>query len=254
MLLVVDIGNTNIVMGAYEGDKLMFISRIMTARDRTADEMAVNIRDVLRLYGADGSEFEGSIVSSVVPPATAAVIPALQRITGKAPLVVGPGIKTGLNIRIDNPAQLGADLAVDAVAAISRYPLPLIICDLGTATTITVINEKGELLGGSIHPGIRLSLEALSNRAAQLPVISIDAPEKIICTNTVDCMRSGAVFGAAAMLDGMIARIEEELNQSCTVVATGGLSAEVTKHTRKRIIHDPELLLEGLRILYYKNK
>lgn len=254
MLLVVDIGNTNIVLGVYDGDKLRFISRIVTARDRTADEMAVNIRDVLRLYDVDGGDFEGSIVSSVVPPATAAVIPALERITGKKPLVVGPGIKTGLNIRIDNPAQLGADLVVDAVAAMARYEKPLIICDMGTATTITVINEKGELLGGSIHPGVRLALEALSGRAAQLPVISIDAPDRVIGTNTVDCMRSGAVIGAAAMLDGMIERIEDELGQTCTVVATGGLSGEITKHTRRKILHDPELLLEGLRLLYNKNK
>lgn len=254
MLLTVDIGNTNIVLGAFEGDKLCFISRILTARNRTPDETAVTIRDVLRLYGAEGADFEGAIVSSVVPPATASVVPALERITGKTPLVVGPGIKTGLNIRIDNPAQLGADLAVDAVAAMSRYPLPLIICDMGTATTITVINKKGELIGGSIHPGVRISLEALSTSAAQLPVISIDAPSNVIGSNTLDCMRSGVVFGAAAMLDGMIERIENELKEKCTVVATGGLSAEITKHTRREIIHDPDLLLEGLRLLYRKNK
>lgn len=254
MLLTVDIGNTNIVLGAFEEDRLCFISRILTARNRTPDETAVTIRDVLRLYGAEGADFEGAIVSSVVPPATASVVPALERITGKKPLVVGPGIKTGLNIRIDNPAQLGADLAVDAVAAMSRYPLPLIICDMGTATTITVINSKGELIGGSIHPGVRISLEALSSSAAQLPVISIDAPNKVIGSNTLDCMRSGVVFGAAAMLDGMIDRIEEELNDKCTVVATGGLSAEITKHTKHTILHDPDLLLEGLRLLYLKNR
>lgn len=253
MLLTVDIGNTNIVMGAYEGERLRFISRITTARDRTADETAVTLRDVLRLYGVDGADFEGSIVSSVVPPVTASFIPALERITGKTPLVVGPGIKTGLNIRIDNPAQLGADLVVDAVAAMARYEKPLIVCDMGTATTISVINEKGELLGGSIHPGVRVALEALSGRAAQLPVIGIEAPPHVIGTNTVDCMKSGAVIGAAAMLDGMIERIEEELGQTCTVVATGGLSAEISRHTRRKVIHDPELLLEGLRILYKKN-
>ena len=253
MLLTVDIGNTNIVMGAYEGERLRFISRIITARDRTADETAVTLRDVLRLYGVDGADFEGSIVSSVVPPVTASFIPALERITGKTPLVVGPGIKTGLNIRIDNPAQLGADLVVDAVAAMARYEKPLIVCDMGTATTISVINEKGELLGGSIHPGVRVALEALSGRAAQLPVIGIEAPPHVIGTNTVDCMKSGAVIGAAAMLDGMIERIEEELGQTCTVVATGGLSAEISRHTRRKVIHDPELLLEGLRILYKKN-
>lgn len=254
MLLAVDIGNTNIVLGVYDGEDLRFISRIMTARDKTADEMAVTIKDVLRLYDVDGADFEGSIVSSVVPPATASVVPALKRITGKEPLVVGPGLRTGLNIRIDNPAQLGTDLAVDAVAAIARYEKPLIVIDMGTATTITAISEKGEFLGGSIHPGVRISLEALSGRAAQLPVINIDAPGKVIGKNTIDCMRSGAVYGAAAMLDGMIDRIEEELGQPCTAVATGGLAGEVTKHTRREIHYDPDLLLEGLRILYDRNK
>lgn len=254
MLLAVDIGNTNIVLGVYNGDELRFISRIMTARDKTADEMAVTIKDVLRLYDVDGADFEGSIVSSVVPPATDSVVPALKRITGKEPLVVGPGLRTGLNIRIDNPAQLGTDLAVDAVAALARYEKPLVVIDMGTATTISVINEKGEFLGGSIHPGVRISLEALSGRAAQLPVINIDAPGKIIGKNTIDCMRSGAVYGAAAMLDGMIDRIEAELGQPCTAVATGGLAGEVTKHTRRGIHYDPDLLLEGLRILYDRNK
>lgn len=254
MLLTVDIGNTNTVLGVYEGTELRFISRIMTARDKTGDEMAVNIKNVLRLYHVDVDDFEGSIVSSVVPPATASVVPALKRITGKDPLVVGPGFRTGLNIRIDNPAQLGADIAVDAVAAMERYPLPLIICDMGTATTITAINEKGELIGCSIHPGVRLSLAALSERAAQLPDIGIDAPAHVIGKNTVDSMKSGAVYGAAAMLDGMIARIEKEIGQPCTVVATGGLAGEITKHTTREIHYDPDLLLEGLRILYEKNK
>ncbi len=254
MLLAVDIGNTNIVLGAYKGETLTFISRIMTARDKTSDEMAVTIRDVLRLYGVEGADFEGSIVSSVVPPATASVVPALKRITGKDPLVVGPGIRTGLNIRIDNPAQLGTDLAVDAVAALARYEKPLIVIDMGTATTITLLNEKGELVGGSIHPGIRISQEALSGRTAQLPVINVEAPKNVIGTNTVDCMRSGAVFGAAAMLDGMIDRMEAELGMPCTAVATGGLAGEVTKYTKRDIHYDPDLLLEGLRILYNRNK
>jgi len=254
MLLTVDIGNSNIVLGVYEGKELRFISRLVTARDKSGDEMAVNIKSVLHLYGVDGDDFEGAIVSSVVPPVTAAVVPALQRITGKTPLVVGPGLHTGLNIRIDNPAQLGADIAVDAVAAMARYPLPLIVCDLGTATTISVINAKGELIGCSIHPGVRLSLEALSGRAAQLPVISIDAPSRVIGKNTIDSMRSGAVYGAAAMLDGMVLRMEEEIGQPCTVVATGGLAGEITKQMRREVHYDPDLLLEGLRLLYEKNK
>ena len=254
MLLAVDIGNTNIVLGAYENDELKFISRIMTSRDKTADEMAVVIRDVLRLYHVEGADFTGCIVSSVVPPVTASVVPALERITHKKTLVVGPGVKTGLNIKVDDPAQLGADPVVDAVAALGKYKKPLIILDMGTATTISVINEKGEYLGGSIHPGVRLAYEALSTRAAQLPVISIEAPQKVIGSNTVDCMRAGAVYGEAAMIDGMIDRIESELGQKCTAVATGGLSYEITKHTKHEVIHDPNLLLDGLKMIYDRNK
>lgn len=253
MILAIDIGNTNIVIGAYRGESLQFLSRIMTSRDKTADEMAVSLRDILALYQVDPTDLDGSIVSSVVPAVTDTVAPAVTRITGKAPLIVGPGIKTGLNIKIDNPAQLGADLVVDAVAALAKYPRPIVIFDMGTATTISVINRAGEMLGGAILPGVRLGLGALSRSAAQLPEISVEAPARVIGTNTVDCMRSGVVFGAAAMLDGMLERIEAELGAPCTAVATGGMSGEITKFTRRKVLHDPHLLLEGLRILYGKN-
>ena len=172
---------------------------------------------------------------------------------GNTNIVIGPGIKTGLNIKIDNPAQLGADLVVDAVAALAKYPRPIVIFDMGTATTISVINRAGEMLGGAILPGVRLGLGALSSSAAQLPEISVEAPARVIGTNTVDCMRSGVVFGAAAMLDGMLERIEDELGEACTAVATGGMSGEITRFTRRKVLHDPNLLLEGLRILYQKN-
>ncbi len=253
MILVVDIGNTNIVIGAYDGDDLKFISRIMTSRERTSDEYAVLIKDVLGLYGVSSDDIEGSIISSVVPPVSKAVAPAVKRITGKEPLIVGPGIKTGLSIKIDNPAQLGADLVADAVGAAELYPKPIIIIDMGTATTVSVVGRSGQMLGGAIIPGVRTGLEALSSKAAQLPVISIEAPDKVIGSNTVDCMRSGVVFGTASMLDGMIDRINEELGDKCTVVATGGLSEEIVRHTRREIVHNPQLLLYGLKTLYRKN-
>lgn len=253
MVLVVDIGNTNIVIGAYDGDDLCFISRIMTSREKTSDEYAVLIKDILALYGVSPQNIEGSIISSVVPPVSKAVAPAVKMITGKEPLIVGPGIKTGLSIKIDNPAQLGADLVADAVGAAELYQKPIIIIDMGTATTVSVVGKSGEMLGGAIIPGVRTGLEALSSKAAQLPVISIEAPDKVIGSNTIDCMRSGVVFGAASMLDGIIDRINEELGDKCTVVATGGLSEEIVRHTRRDIIHNPQLLLHGLKTLYRKN-
>ncbi len=253
MILAVDIGNTNIVMGVYNGDELKFISRIMTSREKTSDEYAVFIKEVLALYDIDTKILEGSIISSVVPPVSKVVAPAVKRLIGKEPLIVGPGIKTGLSIKIDNPAQLGADLVADAVGAAELYPKPIIIIDMGTATTVSVVGKSGEMLGGAIIPGVKTGLEALSSKAAQLPVISIEAPDKVIGTNTLDCMRSGVVFGTASMLDGIIDRINDEIGDKCTVVATGGLSEEIVRHTKRDIIHNPQLLLHGLKALYRKN-
>ncbi len=253
MILAVDIGNTNIVMGVYDGDELKFISRIMTSREKTSDEYAVFIKEVLALYDIDTKILEGSIISSVVPPVSKVVAPAVKRLIGKEPLIVGPGIKTGLSIKIDNPAQLGADLVADAVGAAELYPKPIIIIDMGTATTVSVVGKSGEMLGGAIIPGVKTGLEALSSKAAQLPVISIEAPDKVIGTNTLDCMRSGVVFGTASMLDGIIDRINDEIGDKCTVVATGGLSEEIVRHTKRDIIHNPQLLLHGLKALYRKN-
>lgn len=253
MVLVLDVGNTNIVLGGYRENTLEFTARLSAVLDRTSQEMAVVIRDILSLYNVNPKEIEGSIISSVVPPVTEALSEGIELLVGKQPLIVGPGIKTGLDILIDNPAQMGSDIVVNAVAAIAKYPKPIIIFDMGTATTISVINEKGQHLGGIIFPGVRTSLDALSNRTAQLPHISIETPDKVIGKNTIDSMRSGIIFGSASMIEGMISKIEDELGQKCTVIATGGLSKEIIKHVKMDVNYNSDLLLEGLFLLYNKN-
>ncbi|MBQ2676943.1 MAG: type III pantothenate kinase [Clostridia bacterium] len=253
MLLVIDIGNSNITLGVYDKDDLKFVARLATDRLKTGDQYAIDLRDLLHLYGISTKDIHGSIISSVVPVLGSAFKRAIRTLTGKEPLSVGPGVKTGLNIKIDNPAQLGADLAAGAVAAVKMYKLPCIVLDLGTATTISVIDKNGCFLGGAISAGIRISLDALTSRTSQLPQIGIEAPPNVIGTNTVDCMKSGLVLGCAAMIDGLCDRIEEQLGESATIVATGGLSAEVVKNCRKDIVCCDNLLLEGLKIIYEKN-
>ena len=253
MLLAMDIGNTNITIGCYEGEKLRFISRMATDRSRMEDQYAIELRDILDINGISAKEIDGSIISSVVPPLTGYIRHAIRKITGTTPLTIGPGMKTGLNIRIDDPATLGADLVAGCVAALERYPCPAIVIDLGTATTIAVMDAQKVMVGGSILPGVRISLEALSTRTAQLPHISLEAPKKVIGKNTIDCMTSGSVFGTAAMIDGMCERIEEEVGEACTVIATGGLAGVTAPFCRREIIVDENLLLDGLRILYERN-
>lgn len=253
MLICIDIGNTNITIGGYKCDELKFTARLNTDSRRTADQYAIEIRDVLHIYGVERSEVSAAIISSVVPSVAKSVEVAIEKLFSIKPMVVGPGIKTGLNIKIDNPAQLGADLATGAVAALNKYPTPSIVIDLGTASTISVIGSNGEFLGGAIAAGIKLTLEALSSKTAQLPSVSIEAPKSVIGKNTVDCMRSGLIFGAASMLDGMISRIERELGQKATVVATGGLAPEVVKLCDHSIILDDNLLLDGLKLIFEKN-
>ena len=253
MILTIDVGNTNVVFGVYENDKLCHVARFSSSLDRTSDEFAVLIKSFFDIHDVKIADIEGSIISSVVPPITGTLVSAIQLLTEKKPFVVGPGMKTGINILIDNPAQLGSDLLVDSVAAYAKYPGPVIVIDMGTATTISVVTENAAMIGGAILPGVKISLDALSARAAQLPGIAFAAPKKAIGTNTGDCMQSGIVFGNACMLDGMIARFEEELGKHCTVVATGGLSREICRHTKRDIIYDEHLLLDGLYILYKKN-
>lgn len=254
MILAVDVGNTNIVLGGMTRDSLLFTARIATDRFKTGDEYAVVLHNLLALNDADPASVEGAIISSVVPPLRQTMFDAVKRVTGKDSLIVGAGLKTGLNIRIDNPAQLGSDRVADAVAAIAEYPLPLIIFDMGTATTFSVVDKNAMYLGGMIMPGAMIGLDALTSRTSQLPQISLaEGPKGVIGTNTVDCMKNGMIYGNAAMLDGIIERIADELQESPTVIATGGLSGVIIPYCRREVIHDPYLLLKGLRILYYKN-
>ncbi|MGL4374318.1 MAG: type III pantothenate kinase [Turicibacter sp.] len=253
MILVLDVGNSNIVIGCLDQDKIHFVGRSATDRIKTEDEYAISFKNIIELNGISVADIEGSIISSVVPPLTNALKEAVRKIIGKTPLVVGPGIKTGLNITIDNPAQLGSDLVVDAVAAIAQYKGPLIIIDLGTATTISVVDAKGNYMGGVIYPGVKISQEALCARTSQLPSISLEAPNKVVGKNTIDCMKSGLIHGNAAMIDGMIDRIESEIGQQATVIATGGLAKAIIPNCRRQIIYDDTLLLKGLRLIYDKN-
>ena len=253
MLLAADIGNTNITLGLYDEDMLLFTARLATNKNQTADQYAVEIKNVLSLHGYRYENIEDAIISSVVPLVGKSISNAISMLCHIVPLELGPGVKTGINIKIDNPAQLGADLAAAAAGALHEYEVPCIIIDMGTATTVSVLDEKGAFLGGAIAAGVNLTLKALTENTSQLPSISIEAPLKVIGTNTADCMRSGLIFGTAAMLDGIIDRIEDELGTTATVVATGGLSKEIIGHCERNIIYNENLLLDGLRVIYEKN-
>ena len=194
------------------------------------------------------------IISSVVPPVFHSVRTGVVKVIGKQPMVVGPGLKTGLNIRVDVPSQVGSDRIVIAVAALAEYKPPLILMDMGTATTIEVVAENNTYIGGVIFPGVKVSLDALTSRAAQLPAISLDRPRNVVGKNTVDCMRSGMMYGTAAMIDGLVDRIEEELGYRATLVATGGMAQFVTPLCKREIILEKDLLLKGLNLIYKKNK
>ena len=254
MILSIDIGNTNVVIGGFENDRIEFTARVATDVRRTEEQDAVEIHQILHLYGYSAKEMEGSIISSVVPPLTTVMKTALRKITGKKPLVVGPGLKTGLNIKLDNPASLGADRVADTVAAVSEYPLPLMVVDMGTATTICVVDEKKNYIGGAIIPGMLIAADTLTARTAQLPKISLEPPAKLIGKNTVDCMKSGVFYGNVALIDGMLDRIEEEMGQKLHVIATGGLAKALIPYCRHEITLDDALLLKGLKIIYEKNK
>ena len=254
MILAIDVGNTNIVVGCIDDRKTYFIERLSTNRTKTELEYAVDLKNVLDIYHIKKTEIEGCIISSVVPQITNIVKLAAEKILKKKAIVLGPGVKTGLNIMMDNPGQLGADQVADAVAGISGYPVPLILIDMGTATTASVVNSKKQYVGGMILPGVGVSLDALTARASQLSGISIDAPRHVIGKNTIECMKSGVLYSNAAALDGIIDRIEEELGEKATVVATGGLAKKIVPHCKREIILDEELLLGGLLIIYEKNK
>lgn len=254
MILAIDVGNTQIVLGCLEGRELHSSARIATDLLKTDYEYAVTIRDALSFNHVDTTALEGAILSSVVPSVTATLRRTVQLLIGQEPLVVGAGLKTGLNIRIDDPAQLGADLAVGAVASLALCEPPIITVDMGTATTICALDESGAFVGGAILPGVAVGMNALSGKTSLLPTVSIEAPRRCIGKNTVECMQSGAVYGAAAMLDGMIERMEAELGSSVTVIATGGLFRCVAPYCRREMRYEPDLLLQGLAVLWEKNK
>lgn len=254
MLLAIDIGNTNLVIGCIKDDKILFKARIATDRLRTSDQYGVEIKNMMEAYGVQLTDIDDCIISSVVPPVFNSVRTGVIKILGKQPMVVGPGLKTGLNIHMDVPSQVGSDRIVIAVAALAEYTPPLILMDLGTATTIEVVEPDNVYLGGIIFPGVRVSLDALTSRTSQLPGISLDKPKQVIGKNTVDCMRSGMMYGTAAMLDGLVDRIEEELGHTSTIIATGGLAQFITPLCKHDIILEKNLLLKGLNILYKKNK
>ncbi len=256
MVFTIDVGNTNIVLGAFKNDKLVFTSRIATNSDYTEDQYAITFADIIRLYGCDPFNFSGAIISSVVPSQIPVLKNAVKKLMGLHALVVGPGIKTGLNIRLENPAILGADLVCGAVGALKKYKAPLIIFDFGTATTISAIDKNDSFLGGSIIPGVNVSLKALSSSAALLQDIGADSlsPE-VIGINTPDSMRSGIILGNASMVDGMVERYKEKLGEDANVVATGGLASIIVKHCKTpNITLDDDLLLDGLYAIYKKNK
>lgn len=254
MLLAIDIGNTNLVIGCIKDDKILFKARIATDRLRTSDQYGVEIKNMMEAYGVQLTDIDDCIISSVVPPVFNSVRTGVIKILGKQPMVVGPGLKTGLNIHMDVPSQVGSDRIVIAVAALAEYTAPLILMDLGTATTIEVVEPDNVYLGGIIFPGVRVSLDALTSRTSQLPGISLDKPKQVIGKNTVDCMRSGMMYGTAAMLDGLVDRIEKELGHTSTIIATGGLAQFITPLCKHDIILEKNLLLKGLNILYKKNK
>ena len=253
MILAVDIGNSNIVLGCFDENEILFEDRLSTDRDSTVLEYAVIIKTSLEMHHLEYEQITGAIISSVVPSVTENVQQAIFRLIGQQAMVVSPGMKTGLNILLDDPKQLGSDRVADAVGAIGEYPCPLIIVDMGTATTISVIDRNKNFLGGMIIPGLQVSLDSLANRTSQLPHVSLDEPKKVIGTNTVDCMKSGIIYSTAGSIDGAIDRIEQELGESCTVVSTGGHARKIIPHCHHEILIDPYLLLKGLMAIYEKN-
>lgn len=254
MILTVDIGNSNINFGVFEGSDIKFVARVATERAKTEYEYAGTIANALSIYGIDKSEIGGAIISSVVPPLNTVMKCAVKLLYGVDAILVGPGVKTGINIHCDNPSSVGADIICACVAAHYLYGSPSLIVDMGTATKMMVMNSKGAFIGVSIIPGVMVGLDALANRTAQLPMVSLEAPKSVIGKNTTDCMRSGVIFGNASMVDGMIDRIFEEVGSSLPVYATGGLSSVITPHCKHKITYDEFLVLKGLNIIYQKNQ
>jgi pantothenate kinase, type III len=256
MLLAVDVGNSTTSVGLFDKDKtLRFLASLDTDSRKTADQISIDLMNLFALYHYRFEDVTGAILCSVVPPLNFMMEKALGRLLGKPPMVVGPGVKTGLNIRMEVQTQLGADIVADAVSALEKFPAPIVTIDMGTATTVGVISEGHTYEGGLLLPGVNVSLEALSRRTAQLPAISLQHPKALIGKNTEDCMCSGIVYGTAGMLDGIIDRIREKFSgRELSVVATGGNAPVIVRYCRNQIVYDKFLLMEGLWAIYQKNK
>ena len=254
MILTIDIGNSNIVLGGVKDDQIVFEARLRTEATKTSDQYCVDLKILMEVYGVSNTDIEGTIIASVVPQVLNSMRTAIQKLTGKVPLVVGPGLKTGLNILLENPGQTGADLVVADVAALREHKPPLIVIDMGTATTMSVLDKNGAHIGGCIIPGVKISMDALTDRTALLPGLQLDQPKKAIGRNTIDAMRSGIMLGAACMLDGMVERMEAELGYKTTVIITGGIAKFIVPMCKTPMIYDKDLLIKGLAALYRDNK
>ena len=253
MILTIDVGNANIVIGLVKHDKILFDAKLRTDITKTSDEYCIDLKMLMDVYKILPEQIHGSIIASVVPQVLNSMQSAVRKLTGKSALVVGPGLKTGLNIQIENPGQTGADLVASAVAALQEHQAPLIIVDMSSTTTMTVLDKNGTLIGGSIGPGVKMSLDALTDRTALLPGLQLDQPKKVIGRNTIDCMRSGVMLGAACMVDGMVERMEQELGYRATVIATGSIARFIVPMCRREVIYDKDLLVKGLAVLYREN-
>ena len=259
MIFVLDVGNTNIVLGIYRDKELINEWRLSTNDQRSADEYGIQVMHLFEHSGISIEEIEGVIISSVVPNIMYSLENMIKKYLRRDPIVVGPGRKTGINIKYDNPREVGADRIVNAVAAYEMYKRPVIIIDFGTATTYCAVKENGDYLGGCICPGIRISSDALFERAAKLPRVELEVPKNIICKNTVTSMQAGILFGYIGQVEYIVKKMKEEMrklktNEEPLVIATGGLANLIAKETDVIDKVDSELTLEGLKILYYKNK
>lgn len=254
MLLCIDIGNSNIKYGIFKNDELILNVRVQTNKLKTADEFIVDLFTIFNINKIEYKEIKKAIISSVVPKLTDAIKKAILNVLNINSLIVGPGVKTGLNILLDDPAQLGADLVAASIATSTLYTCPAIVISMGTATAMCIIDKNKNMKGGIIAPGVNVSLEALTNSTALLPSIGLSAPKSIIGKNTIDCIKSGVVIGEACKIDGLINKIEEELGEKCTIVATGGLAKNIVPNCAHKIIVDENLIINGLRLIYEKNK
>jgi type III pantothenate kinase len=254
LLLVMDVGNTNIVLGLYKKDELLYHWRLQTDRNATEDEYGMILKNLLFHAGIELRDIEGVVISSVVPPLTFALRKLSEKYLAETPLVMGPGVRTGLNIKYDNPREVGADRIANAVAAIELYGAPLIIVDFGTATTFCFIDEEANYIGGAITPGVNISAEALYQRAAKLTRVEIVKPGSVVGRNTVEAVQAGIYYGYVGVVDGIVTRMKKMLSKRPKVVATGGLAQLICKDTETIDEVNPLLTLEGLKIIYERNQ